>query len=592
VLWPCVVAVAVLAAAAPAAAAPPLNDNRAAAEAVPDFPASLPGTTVEATLERLDPQVSQCGRVEASVWYSINPSPDGTIMVSLQGAGFAPVLRVYRAAGNGITEVDCAVAATGQTAQVAFAGVRGASFLVLVGKKPGTKDGAFTFGAQLFLPPANDAKRSAQPLRSLPATVKASTLGATSDANDPDSCSIDSGTVWYTVAPGKAARFVVKLHAAGDLDAAMVVQQKIRSETRDVACVKTDRDGNAAAAVDVVKGATYAVVVGARAGSPAGDFVLEALAAQAAERAPGRHLAATGVRSSVNGLTDVNDMWWTELVPGTAYRIAFSSHGCASVRITSLRNRELDLGGVRCGGYGTFTPGPDGGGRYTFEVIAPRLAATAAYRLQVAPALADDIGVGLALPNLSHIRGSLSPAGIDVVDLYHFDVGRTSDVRLRLVQPQRRSFRLILMTDDGRRLASDRLKLDRRLQIGRYVVAVSGETGTPGGRYTVALVVRQLTSTSIAIGAAEVQPGVPVTIRALTSPPTGGGTVDVQIDRFDPLTGWHFYRIVHLTAPSASLSWTPPALGRWRVRASFAGTLGFSQSRSGYVPLLVATPIR
>ena len=36
-----------------AAAAPPLNDNRADAAAIPAFPATIPGTTVEATVERL-----------------------------------------------------------------------------------------------------------------------------------------------------------------------------------------------------------------------------------------------------------------------------------------------------------------------------------------------------------------------------------------------------------------------------------------------------------------------------------------------------------------------------------------------------------
>jgi hypothetical protein len=284
-------------------------------------------------------------------------------------------------------------------------------------------------------------------------------------------------------------------------------------------------------------------------------------------------------------------MWWTTMTPGTPYRIAFSSKGCASVRMQSMRNLEEDLGGVRCSGYATFTPGPDGGGRYTFEVVAPRSTATASYRLQVAPALADDIGVGVELANLARARGTLSPSGVDVVDVYHFDVAQTSDVRLRLTQPAGRSFRLVLLTDDGRRVSSGEVKLDRRLEVGRYVVAVTGTIGTPGGRYAVSLVVRRLTSTSITIGGGELRPGVPLTIRALTTPATGGGTIDVQIDRFDPMTGWHFYRMVRVGAPSATLSWTPPALGRWRIRASFAGTLGFSASRSEYVSLLVATPI-
>ena len=86
VLWLCAAAAFALAIPMSAAAAPPLNDNRAAAEPVPTFPATLAGTTVEATLERLDPQVSQCGQVESSVWYSINPSPDGTIAVAVHGS--------------------------------------------------------------------------------------------------------------------------------------------------------------------------------------------------------------------------------------------------------------------------------------------------------------------------------------------------------------------------------------------------------------------------------------------------------------------------------------------------------------------------
>src|SRR3989442_11040973 len=63
-----------LATAAPSLATPPPNDNRADAAPIPTFPATVPGTTVEATVERLDPQVSQCGRIEATTWYQITQS--------------------------------------------------------------------------------------------------------------------------------------------------------------------------------------------------------------------------------------------------------------------------------------------------------------------------------------------------------------------------------------------------------------------------------------------------------------------------------------------------------------------------------------
>ncbi|HEX2293597.1 MAG TPA: hypothetical protein VHH55_09795, partial [Gaiellaceae bacterium] len=57
---------AALVVAAPAAAAPPSNDNRADSVLLPDFPSSVHGTTAEATVERLDPQVSRCGRIEGT----------------------------------------------------------------------------------------------------------------------------------------------------------------------------------------------------------------------------------------------------------------------------------------------------------------------------------------------------------------------------------------------------------------------------------------------------------------------------------------------------------------------------------------------
>jgi hypothetical protein len=90
------VAAALFAVPAVAHGAPPPNDNRASAQVIPSFPAQIAGTTVEATVEQLDPQISKCGGVEATVWYRIEKAPDGTIALAVKGAGLAPVLRVYQ----------------------------------------------------------------------------------------------------------------------------------------------------------------------------------------------------------------------------------------------------------------------------------------------------------------------------------------------------------------------------------------------------------------------------------------------------------------------------------------------------------------
>src|SRR6188508_2166816 len=115
-----------------AAAAPPENDNRASAAVIPAFPTDVHGTLAEATVERLDPQTSECGSVAATVWYRIDVAPDGIINVAVKAAaGVAPVVRVYRRLASSIEEVDCGVGAAGATASASFETTRGAGYLIL-----------------------------------------------------------------------------------------------------------------------------------------------------------------------------------------------------------------------------------------------------------------------------------------------------------------------------------------------------------------------------------------------------------------------------------------------------------------------------
>src|SRR5690348_273587 len=107
----------VLATAPAASAAPPPNDNRADAQAIESFPASFHGTLVDATVERLDPQVSECGPIASTLWYRVDTAPDGTLSFGLRGgAGVAPVIRVYARGSSALREVTCGAADAGATA--------------------------------------------------------------------------------------------------------------------------------------------------------------------------------------------------------------------------------------------------------------------------------------------------------------------------------------------------------------------------------------------------------------------------------------------------------------------------------------------
>jgi hypothetical protein len=579
-------ALVALALAAPALAAPPPNDNRADALSLPTFPGTARGTTAEATVERLDPQVSKCGRIDATVWYRIDATPDGTVVATVQALGqLAPVVRIYRRYPSRIEEVACGTAKSGGKAVASVGTVRGAGYLVLVGRRTGAPDGDFDLRTDLVLPPENDERGEATPLSRLPANVRGTTLGATADSYR--GCGTGAGGVWYRLKGPATGQIVVQL-ATGERDAVVVAFRRSRSEVVPVGCAPTDRNGNAVLGVATEARRDYLLLIGDRPGSAPGEFVLRVRAGEAAERR-GRALPRRGVRQSVNGLTDVNDMWSVRLRRGTTYRIAFSSSPCAYATLRA-RGRMLRFG---CRAYTSFTPGRDGGGRYTFEVRAAPGPQRQRYLLRIAAAAPDDLGFGIELRPDSSVRGRLSPSGIDVVDLYHFEVARTSEVRLGLARPGGSAFSLLLLTEGGSRLGAAGSTLRRRLGRGRYVVAVSGPPGTRAGRYRLSLLLRDVTATSVLISgrsAAEVAPGSAVTLQCLVSPSPAGGRVELQIDRFDPLTGWHFHRVLRVPG-GATVSWRPPAAGRWRVRARFLGTRQSAPSRSGYAYLTAARPI-
>lgn len=582
------VVTAVLALAPPASAEPPPNDNRASAQVIPAFPFDVHATLVEATVERLDPQVSECGSIAATVWYRIDVAPDGIVTASLRAAaGVAPVLRLYRIGRSAISEVDCGVAPVGGTATASVETVRGASYFVLVGRRPTAADGEFDLHVELSLPPdppPNDRQGAATRIRRLPATVTGTTVGARLEESDPARCGLTSGTVWYRLPARREGLVVLRLQTLRNLDAVVVVLERSGARTSAVACRRTNPRGAASVPFSTRRGAVYQVVVGHPEGAERGAFTLGLVAADAPERVARRVLPTRGVRASLNGLTNPNDLWRLELRPGVSYRIAFASPGCARLELRRA-GRSAPVVALSCSGYRVFTPGPDGGGRYVFDVRAARSARSHSYRLQVRTAGADDIGVGLPLRNHAVKRGALSPQGVDVIDVYHFDVERQSDVRLTLTNPGAAPFILRLATESGGRLGSGDV-VRRRLAPGRYVTAVAAEPGTPGGNYGLALLVRDITSTTLVLADSEVERGSAVVLRPAVSPAGVGGAFELQIDRFDPFGGWQFFRLLR-TSVGASVSWVPPRAGTWRVRARFLGSQTASPSRSGYVRVIV-----
>ena len=167
-----------------------------------------------------------------------------------------------------------------------------------------------------------------------------------------------------------------------------------------------------------------------------------------------------------------------------------------------------------------------------------------------------------------------------------------SDVTLALRGPA--SARLVVLNENGRRISSSAGPgpLTSGLGPGTYFVAVRADNGAHG-RYRLSLLERGLTTTSVLVNgsrSATVSTGASVAIGVDVSF-SPSGAVRLEIDRFDPLSGWHFYRLYRLRLGGngrTGISWRPPAIGHWRVRASFGGTRTASPSYGGTARLVVS----
>ena len=72
--------------------------------------------------------------------------------------------------------------------------------------------------------------------------------------------------------------------------------------------------------------------------------------------------------------------------------------------------------------------------------------------------------------------------------------------------------------------------------------------------------------------------------------PAESGPVSVDIERFDPVFGWQFYREAHAFASGglATVPFAPPAVGQWRAKATYEGSSTASPSAVGFTYLLVS----
>jgi hypothetical protein len=453
----------------------------------------------------------------------------------------------------------------------------------------------YSSATALAAPPPNDNRADAQTISKLPATVHGTTVDSTRETNEPASrCGPDDGSVWYRVDAAEKGRFIVSLTANGNLDAVVDVFQLQRSQLIPVSCDTTDVHGNSDQSFNVHKGSTYLIRVSQFVSSESNTFSLTVELALPPAEPPGPPLPKRGASGTLDRVLTPSVAFSVHLVEGVTYRFNLASDSCTPLSIypphTSSFSDSSPVKKLGCGGYTLFTPGPGGTGRYSLLAKAARKRGGVKFHLSAARASGDDTAPGHFIRNFAHVRGHLDGSGIDVVDLYRFDVTKRSNLSLRLNDDA--DFDVTLLRDTGHRIDSSTDSIDVRLKPGRYFAVVSAAPGDSGS-YRLSRVSRQITSIRVSVnnrGKASVGPGRGVTFNVNVRPGVRG-PVTLILERFDPTAGWLFERRFHLRTPGsgkASVGFRPPAVGRYRIRGFFTGTHSASPSQSGFAKLRVA----
>jgi hypothetical protein len=413
-------------------------------------------------------------------------------------------------------------------------------------------------------------------------------------------------SVWYEIAvgPSAPARIGLKLAAGGNLDAAIDVYQRSRSQLQYVICRRTDTNGRAALAFKPAPNSSYLIRVAQRSNSAPGPFSLTAIPLPPPPRPPGRPFGRRGAIGVLDGTLDLSTAYSMHLVGGTTYKVNLvkPDSGCMSLGIFppgTYSFTQQSSAGLTCGGYTLFTPKVSG--VWGFLITADsNNAGTQRYGLHVLPATTEEMAPGIPLPNLSHVNGYLHGNVDDVVRLFRFDVTDHSDLVLFLRAASTAPFDLKLLDDRGRYMqclcgSTGEETIRRQIWPGRYFAVVQAEA-FGWGPFTLFRQSRTITHVAVTFGGKpfeQVAPGAPIQVITKVTPAVNG-PVTVEIDYFDPVAGWQFRHDYHLQAVNgiATMQFLPPFVGRWRASVSFDGTQTSAPATSAaFANVFVAGPL-
>jgi hypothetical protein len=534
-----------------------------------------PRSTSPGTASSCAATVTDAGAVASRV------PPTGNVSFTVEGAGVFDPGDTCALEPIGAFSSKCTVA-------YAPTAIAGGSHRLLATYNGDNTHGRATSVFTLGVTPTNDDLDGATQLP-VPGKLSGTTEGATYSDTDPELCSDAYAPVWYSLKPAQSGRIAVRLTVGGRVDSVVAVFRQDRSKLVDLGCGLSDASGVAGVPFDAARGTTYLIAVAAPWTAVAGEFAIESVVVPPV-KVPGVRLTRDA-DVSLDPLLHPAVAFSVQLQEGTTYRINAAARD-ACVHLELRRNASPSAAELAtsdgCSGYLVYTPGPGMASR--FPLIASVSEGRAA-RIHVAirRAETDDLAPGTNLQDATARRGRLSASDADVVDVYHFSVPHASDATVDLHGTVHAD--LLLLDEKGKRLACScdglaRTSLVQRLSAGSYLAIVRGRPAETG-RYALTLRLREPTAATVKLSAA---PGTAARLALVTEvrPADTGGRLVLELERFDPLTDWHFVTTVsHAVAAGGTTFTLTPKIGGWRVRARYSGTLSASPSVSDWIDFTV-----
>jgi hypothetical protein len=237
---------------------PPPNDDFNTATAIADLPFTDTVDTDAASAAPDDP--TNCAGTIRSVWYTLTPSTDITIVASTLASDYAADIAVYTGQRGALTPLACGFR------ELNFSATAGTTYYLMVTVNNG--QGNLVFDVTGFPPPSNDDFDGATTIPALPFTDTLDTRGATTASDEPGSCG-NKSTVWYAITPNASQR--IDLDTNGSSYGTQIgVYTGPRDTLTQVAC-----GGNQGVRFDAAAGTTYHIQVVSTDGG--GDLVFNAV---------------------------------------------------------------------------------------------------------------------------------------------------------------------------------------------------------------------------------------------------------------------------------------------------------------------------